>query len=325
MSPSAQLTSEQLKEIIEDEKKTDQGTREVQEQVEDGEEVLDPENTRSVLSTVLNTINNEFEHECLDEAVRLLNVHPIRQSADDRVPGHKYSIPDLPGTKFLAHQVWAIWFIVRRWVWDADMPGALVADEMGLGKTFTSVAAAMLCKLLTEKVVMGLPLSILWGNTLEEWVILADNDFPGIVGEEREWYPLQRLNSVPCRLLEIQTTPPHGDPGLISALEPILVVTMPGVAETFKTVIDEMTHRTDFKLVNLLHPENAYLTHEDVNTSSDEPENRWNIHLVSYDTLISRAKPSSNGRLSHCSWSLGIFDESYRYKMKNRVGWRIAT
>jgi len=150
MSPSAQLTSEQLKEIIEDEKRTDQGAREVQEQVEDGEEVLNPDNASSVLSTVLNTINNEFEHQCFDAAVRLLNVHPIRQSTDDRVPGHKYSIPGLPGTKFLAHQVWAIWFIVRRWVWDADMPGALVADEMGLGKTFTSVAAAMICKLLTE-------------------------------------------------------------------------------------------------------------------------------------------------------------------------------
>jgi len=59
-----------------------------------------------------------------------------------------------------------------------------VADEMGLGKTFTSVAPAMLCKLVTETVVMGLPLSILWGNTLEEWVILAHNDFHGIVGEE---------------------------------------------------------------------------------------------------------------------------------------------
>jgi len=289
MSPSAQLTSEQLKEIIEDDKNTDKGAREVQDQVEDGEEVLDPANTSSVLNTVLSTINNEFEHECLDEAVRLLNVHPIRQSTDDRVPGHKYSIPGLPGTKFLAHQVWAIWFIVRRWVWDTDMPGALVADEMGLGKTFTSVAAAMLCKLVTEKVVMGLPLSILWWNTLEEWVILAVNNFPGIVGEQREWYPLQRLNSVPCRLLEIQTTPLHGHPALVSALEPILVVTMPGVAETFKTVIDEMTHGTDFKLVYLLHAENANLTHEDLNTSIDKPENRWNIHLVSYDTLTSRA------------------------------------
>jgi hypothetical protein len=184
MSPSAQLTSTQLKEIIEDEMNTHQGSREVQEQVEDGRVVLDPDNTSSVLSTVLNTINNEFEHECLDEAVRLLNAHPIRQTTDDPVPCHKHSIPGLPATKFLAHHVWAIWFIMRRWIWDADIPGAPVADEMGVGKTFTSVAAAMLCTLVTETVVMELPLSILWGNTLEEWVILADNNFPGIVGEE---------------------------------------------------------------------------------------------------------------------------------------------
>jgi hypothetical protein len=84
--------------------------------VEDGEEVLDPDSASSELSTVLNTINNEFEHECLDQEVRLPNVHPIRQSTDDRVPGHMYSIPGLPGTKFLPHTVSAIWFIVRRWV-----------------------------------------------------------------------------------------------------------------------------------------------------------------------------------------------------------------
>jgi len=77
-------------------------------------------------------------------------------------------------------------------------------------------------------------------------VILGVNNFPRIVGEEGEWHPLQRLNSVPRQLLEIQTTPPHGHPVLVSALEPILVVTMPGVAETFKTVIDEMTHGTEF-------------------------------------------------------------------------------
>jgi len=172
---------------------------------------------------------------------------------------------------------------------------------MGLRKTFTSVAAAMLCKLVTEIVVMGLPLSILWGNTLEEWVILAPNDFPGIVSEQWEWYPLQRLNSVPHRLLEIQSTPPHRDPALISALEPILVVTMPRGAETFKSVINQMTHGTDFKLVNILHTENANLTHEDLNTSIDEPENRWTIHLALYDTLTYRAKPSSNSKLSYCA------------------------
>jgi len=160
MSLSAKITSEQLKEIIEDEKNRVKSAREVQEQVEDGEEVLDPEFTTPVLNRVLNPINNEFEHECLDEAVRLLNARPVHQSTNDHVPGHKHSIPGLPGTKLFAHQIRAIWFIVRRWVWDADMPGAQVADEMGLGKTFTLVAAAMLCKLVTENAVMGLPLSI---------------------------------------------------------------------------------------------------------------------------------------------------------------------
>ena len=128
--------------------------------MEDAEEVLDPANTSSVLIKVHITINNEFEPECLDEAVKLLNAHPIHQSTDNRVQGHKYSIPGLPGIKFLTHQVWAIRFMVRRWVSDANMPEALVVDEMGLGQTFTLVAVAILCKLVTEKVVTGLPLSI---------------------------------------------------------------------------------------------------------------------------------------------------------------------
>jgi hypothetical protein len=162
---------------------------------------------------------------------------------------------------------------VKRWVWDDDIPGALVVDEMGLKKTFTSVAAAMLCKLVTEKVLMRWPLSILCRNTLEEWVIVANNDFPGIVGEEQEWYLLQRLNSVPRRLLEIQTTPPEGHRVLVSAHRPILVVTMAGVTETLKTVIDTITHGTEFKLVNLLHVGKANLTHKDLNTSINKPEN----------------------------------------------------
>jgi len=87
---------------------------------------------------------------------------------------------------------------------------------------------------------------------------------------------------------------------------------MPGVAETVKTLIDEMTHGTAFKLVNLLHTENAILSQEDLNTSIDKQENRWNIYLVQYDNLTLRAQPWSNGQLSHCTWSFGIFDESDR-------------
>jgi hypothetical protein len=99
---------------------------------------------------------------------------------------------------------------------------------------------------------------------------------------------------------------------------------MPRVEEMFKSVIDEMKFATDFKLINLLHAENVSLTHQDLNTSLDEPENRWNIHLVSSDTLTSRAKPSSNGQLSHWTWSFGTVDESHRYKTKNCMCRRIA-
>jgi hypothetical protein len=44
---------------------------------------------------------------------------------------------------------------------------------------------------------------------------------------------------------------------------------------------------------------------------------------VLYDTLTSRAKPSSNGQLSYCACSSGIFDESHRYKTKISAGWPI--
>jgi hypothetical protein len=74
----------------------------------DSEEYLDLENTYSVFNTFLNTINNELEHKWLDEAVWLINAHLIRQSIDDCVPGHKYSIPGLHEMKFLADPVCAI-------------------------------------------------------------------------------------------------------------------------------------------------------------------------------------------------------------------------
>jgi len=67
----------------------------------------------------------------------------------------------------------------------------------------------------------------------------------------------------------MQSTPQQGHPALTSAFEPILVVTMPRVAETFKSVMDKMTYGTDFKLIHLLHVDNANLTHKDLNTTID--------------------------------------------------------
>jgi hypothetical protein len=105
MNLSAQHISQQPKDIIVDKKNTDNGARVVQEEVENGEEVHDPANTNSVLDSVRNQINNACEHECPDNAVRLLNADCIDQLTGDRVPGHEYSIPSLSRTKFLAHQV----------------------------------------------------------------------------------------------------------------------------------------------------------------------------------------------------------------------------
>jgi len=241
MSPSAQITSEQLKIIIEDERKIDKSARVVVLQVEDGEEVISPDNSGSVLNTVPITINNDLEHEWLEEVVRRLIVHPIHESIADQVRGNNYSIPGLPWTKFLVHLISVRLVIVTRLVWHSDLPGVLVADEMGLGKTFTSVAASIICKLLTEKVALGLLLTMLWGNTLDEWLNMVQHDYPRIVGIEWEWYSMQSPNSVSCPLLGIHTTPPQGHPALTSAHEPIQVVTMPRVAETFKCVINKMT------------------------------------------------------------------------------------
>jgi hypothetical protein len=157
----------------------------------------------------------------------------------------------------------------ERWIWDADIAGSLVGDEIGLRRSCTSDPSAIVCKLLTDDVGMGLRLLILWWNTLEAWVLLMCTNFPGIASEERKWEPLQRLNTGPRRCLAILTTASHRDPALVSAFEPILVVTMPDSAETFKTVIDVMTHETNFILVNLLHAQNVILTHEHLNTIID--------------------------------------------------------
>jgi len=90
MSPSALLTLEQLKKISEDTMKTDKGAREVQEQVENGEDVLDPDNSGWVMTVVLNTILHIFQLEHLEAAARLLNACSICHSKADLFLGHKH-------------------------------------------------------------------------------------------------------------------------------------------------------------------------------------------------------------------------------------------
>jgi len=107
MSQFAKLTSEQLKEMIEKEMESRRGAREALDQLENGEEVLDAEHRSSVLSTDLNTTNNEFDYQCLDGAVRLLNTHLIYQSNADQVPGTIYIIQGQAGINIVVPQDWA--------------------------------------------------------------------------------------------------------------------------------------------------------------------------------------------------------------------------
>jgi hypothetical protein len=51
-------------------------------------------------------------------------------------------------------------------------------------------------------------------------------------------------------------------PALTSAVKPILMVTIPAVAEMFQCVVDEMPHNTNLKVIHLLHGENANHTRE---------------------------------------------------------------
>jgi len=100
MSPAAPLGWEQLKEIIEDEKKTDKGAQDVQEQLEKGEVVFNLDNSSLVVNCALDPMNKEFEQHSLDESVRLRNTHPIRQSKADRLCGEKCQFQASPESSF---------------------------------------------------------------------------------------------------------------------------------------------------------------------------------------------------------------------------------
>jgi len=133
----------------------------------------------------------------------------------------------------------------------------------------------------------------------------------------------QTLNSVPLRLLIVQLTTLLGHTAHTSALEPIQVVTMPGVVDTLKTVINKMRYGSDFKLVNLLKAEYVNLTNEDPKRSIGKRESRWIFNLVLYNSL-SRVKSTNNNQLSYNWWSFGIVDDSHQYRSKSNIGWQTA-
>jgi len=88
--------------------------------------------------------------------------------------------------------------------------------------------------------------------------------------------------------------------------------------------LDQMNCGTNIELVYGLDSATAEPANEHLNCSIDCLEVSWNTHLVKYDTLMTRPKPSSNSQLPSCSWRFMILDESHQYKTENNVGWLIG-
>ena len=151
----------------------------------------DAEIAVSVLGDVLlATVNNSFEHECLEEAVALLGATSRPDAPDDLFRGTKYLLKSFPSVSFLAHQMRAIWFLVRLWLFDVDLPGVLLADKMGLRKTFTALAAAVFAKTIAHSFMLNkeYPLSFFFERKFRQWQNEVAQEFAGLSEVQRGWY-----------------------------------------------------------------------------------------------------------------------------------------
>ena len=118
----------------------------------------------------------------MEEAVALLGDTSRPDDADDKIRGTQYLLEPFPSLTFLAHQIWAIWFFIQRWVFDVDLPVVLLADDMGLGKTFTVLSAALYAEIVSNELVSNkeYKLPFLFGRTLHLWREEVEQGFPGL-------------------------------------------------------------------------------------------------------------------------------------------------
>lgn len=80
--------------------------------------------------------NNDFEHECFDQALRGLGAKAYHLiPADCRV--QRFMVPGCSSVRYYPHQVWGIQFVVQRIISEDGLNSCLVADDMGIGKVCT--------------------------------------------------------------------------------------------------------------------------------------------------------------------------------------------
>jgi len=64
------------------------------------------------------------------------------------------------------------------------MAAGLVANKLGLRKILTSVGESIICIIQKATIVIGLPLSMMRGNTIDELLNVAHNANPEIIGDD---------------------------------------------------------------------------------------------------------------------------------------------
>ncbi|KAF8523045.1 SNF2 family N-terminal domain-containing protein [Trichophaea hybrida] len=249
---------------------------------------------------------NAYEHECFDDALKYLDAKPAPRINGEVPGGPKWILPGIPNGRFMMHQVWAVWFVIKRWLWESSLPGVLIADEMGLGKTWTAIGAAMTSKIIYEQAMRGdIPMAIFNGLTYKEQLVQAtldiDNTDSRWIKDPRCTYPY---------------LPPPLDPkySKCDPRQPILVVTLSNVSHTFTTALERLAANTKFRLRVLNGKDYQHSRASDLNFDTAYPERRWDIHLVNYETLLSRSKIGGKQQLNGCHWSFAIFDESHKVK-----------
>ncbi|CUS10220.1 unnamed protein product [Tuber aestivum] len=240
--------------------------------------VADPSTTSdgALLGLCGDQLNNDFEHQCFEEAVRMLGAELLAPVEGDIGP-RMLRIPGIPRGRFLPHQVWGVWFIVERILADRP-PVALIADDMGLGKTHYALATLLYLKYIVDEAAAGRALPCLGGKSVTELEVV-----PWIFGADSEVYR-----------------------------RPCIIVVPANLVHAWERAVQSLIPQTGVQLVNLYL--SRQLNHTELNYTSDNPGRGKAIHLISYSSY--RARYKNPDRLQGCQWGIGIFDESHMAKSR---------
>ena len=239
-----------------------------------------------ILDLVTANLDNDFEHECFQIAVRRLSASQLLAQEGD-IGSHVFEIPGIPNGRSLPHQVWGIWFLVERVIGNSP-PVALLADDMGLGKTYTSLGALLHLKWISSQARSRRKLACLEDRTVED---LGDT-VPPFFGSAKDRYKRPSVVMVPAPLVR-----------------------------QWESAIKTLAKGVGASLINLNMSLNRGLTSKDLNYTPGFPEREKAIHLISYETFRARAR--QGGILADCEWGLAIFDESHSVRTKKTLTFQV--